>query len=89
MNINALYDTGATRSCINYDTFFSLGLDLDDKTVPHMRTASGTDMEALGFAMLTFATNDHVFTQTVHCLQEPDETSYFRSRFLCSSLYRL
>ena len=22
VNINALYDTGATRSCMNYDTFF-------------------------------------------------------------------
>ena len=22
MNINVLYDTGATRSCMNYDTFF-------------------------------------------------------------------
>ena len=34
VNINALYDTGATRSCMNYDTFFSLGLDLDDKPAP-------------------------------------------------------
>ena len=47
MNINALYDTGAARSCMNYDTFFSLGLDLDDKAVPCVRTASRTDMEEL------------------------------------------
>ena len=63
VNINALYDTGATRSCMNYDTFFSLGLDLDDKPAPHVRTASGTDMGAIGFATLTFAINNHVFTQ--------------------------
>ena len=37
---------------MNYDTFFSLGLDLDDKPAPHVRTASGTDMGAIGFAML-------------------------------------
>ena len=34
VSINALYDKGATRSCMNYDTFFSLGLDLDDKPAP-------------------------------------------------------
>ena len=34
LQINALYDTGAARSCMSYETFFSLGLDLDDKTVP-------------------------------------------------------
>ena len=63
VNINALYDTGATRSCMNYDTFFNLGLNLDDKTVPPMRTASGTDMGALGFTTFTFAINNHVLTQ--------------------------
>ena len=63
VNIDASYDTGATRSCMNYDTFFSLGLDLDDKPAPSVRTASGTDMVAIGFAMLTFAINNHVFTQ--------------------------
>ena len=34
LQINALYDTGAARSCMSYETFFSLGVDLDDKTVP-------------------------------------------------------
>ena len=48
---------------MNYDTFFNLGLDLDDKPAPHVRTASGTDMGAIGFATLTFAINNHVFTQ--------------------------
>ena len=61
VNINALYDTGAAKSCMNYDTFFNLGLDLDDKLAPHVRTASGTDMGAIGFATLTFAINNHFF----------------------------
>ena len=65
VNINALYDTGVTRSCMNYYTFFKLGLDLDDKPAPHVRTASGTDMGAIGFATLTFAINYHIFTQQV------------------------
>ena len=60
VKINALYDTGTARSCMNYDTFFSLGLDLDDKPVPHVRTTSGTDMGSIGFATLTFAINNHV-----------------------------
>ena len=34
MEVNALYDTGAARGCMNYDTFFNLGLDLDDKPAP-------------------------------------------------------
>ena len=63
VNINALYDKQATRSFMNYDTFFSLGLDLDDKPAPHVRTASGTDMGVIGFVTLTFAINNHVFTQ--------------------------
>ena len=56
-SLNTLYDTGAARSCMNYDTFFNLGLDLDNKTTPRVRTASGTDMGAIGFTTLTFAIN--------------------------------
>ena len=41
VKVNTLYDMGATRSCMNYDTFFNLGLDLEDKPAPHVRTASG------------------------------------------------
>ena len=63
MEVNTLYDTGATRSCMNYDTFFNLGLDLDDKPTPYVRTASGTYMGAIGFTTLMFAINGHVFTQ--------------------------
>ena len=63
VKVNALYDTGAARSCMNYDTVFNLGLDLGDKPAPHVRTASGTDMGAIGFTTLMFAINNHMFTQ--------------------------
>ena len=63
VKVNALHDTGATRSHMNYDTFFNLGLDLEDKPAPHLRTASGTDMGAIGFTTLMFAINNLVFTQ--------------------------
>ena len=48
---------------MNYETFFSLGLDLDDKAVPHVQTASGTDMGAVGFTTLAFSINKHPFVQ--------------------------
>ena len=60
VEVNTLYDTGATRSCMDFDTFFNLGLDLDNKPAPCVRSASGTDMGAVGFTMLTFAIKGHI-----------------------------
>ena len=54
LQINALYDTGTARSCMSYETFFTLGLDVDDKTVPWVCTASGTDMGAVGYTTFDF-----------------------------------
>ena len=68
VEVNALYDTGATRSCMNYDTFFNLGLDLDDKLAPCVRTASGTDMGAIGFHHTNICYKWPHFYPTVHCL---------------------
>ena len=48
---------------MNYDTFFSLDLDLDDKAPPRVCTASGTDMGALGYTTFDFQINGHSFTQ--------------------------
>ena len=48
---------------MSYETFFFLDLDLDDKLVPHVCTASGTDMGALGYTTLDFQINGHSFTQ--------------------------
>ena len=63
VQINTLYDTGAARSCMSYETFFSLDIDLNDKLVPHVCTTSGTDMGALGYTTLDFQINGHSFTQ--------------------------
>ena len=48
---------------MSYETFFSLGLELDNRVVPCMCTASGTDMGAVGFATLDFSINNYPFTQ--------------------------
>ena len=63
VQINTLYDTGAARSCMSYETFFSLDLDLNDKLVPCVCTTSGTDMGALEYITLDFQINGHLFTQ--------------------------
>ena len=63
LQINPLYDTGAARSCMSYEIFFSLDLELDNRTVPQVCTASGTDMGAVGFATLSFSINNQHFTQ--------------------------
>ena len=52
----------AINSQVNINALY-LGLDLDDKAAPHVRTASGTDIGAIGFTTLTFAINQYVFTQ--------------------------
>ena len=42
-NYNALYDTGAGASLINYSAYVSLGQDLDTGYQPFMKNASGED----------------------------------------------
>ena len=53
---------------MNYDTFFNLGLDLEDKPVPHVRTASGTDMGAIWFYHANISYKQSSVYPTVHCL---------------------
>ena len=47
VQVNTLYDTGAAKSCMNYETFFLLGLGLDDKLVPlhlhHLQNGHGSN----------------------------------------------
>ena len=63
LQCNALCDTGAARSCMSYEKFFPLGLELDNRIVPQVCTASGTDMGTVGFATLHFPINNYPFTQ--------------------------
>ena len=63
-NYNALYDTGAGASLINYSAYVSLGQDLDTGYQPFMKNASREDMGALGQVTCTFTINDQPFTQS-------------------------
>ena len=63
-NYNALYDTGAGASLINYSAYVSLGQNLDTGYQPFMKNASGEDMGALGQVTCTFTINNQPFTQS-------------------------
>ena len=61
--INALYDTGASMSCMGLKTFESLHLTLTKDRFPTIVTATGTSMDPLGFTQCTFSINGRSFTQ--------------------------
>ena len=63
-NYNALYDTGAGASLINYSAYASLGKYLDTGYQPYAKNASGEDMGALGQVTCTFTINSQPFTQS-------------------------
>ena len=63
-NYNALYDTGASASLINYSAYVSLGQNLDTGYQPFIKNASGEDMGALGQVTCTFTINNQPFTQS-------------------------
>ena len=63
-NYNALYDTGASASLINYSAYVSLGKDLDTGYQPYIKNASGEDMGTLGQVTCTFTINNQPFTQS-------------------------
>ena len=62
--VNALYDTGAGCSLINYSMYKTLGTDLDKGYMPHVRSSTGEDMGALGQVTYTFKINGTAFTQS-------------------------
>ena len=63
-NYNALYDTGAGASLINYSTYVFLDKDRDTGYQPFIKNASGEDMGALGQVTCTFTINSQPFTQS-------------------------
>ena len=63
VNINALYDTGASMSCMSLKTFDSLKLNLTKERFPLVVTATGTSMDPIGFTQCTFLINGRSFTQ--------------------------
>ena len=63
-NYNALYDTGAGTTLINYSAYVSLGKDLDTGYQPFIKNASGEDMSTLDQVTCTFTINSQPFTQS-------------------------
>ena len=63
-NYNALYDTGAGASLINYTAYVALGKELDTGYQPYIKNASEQDMGALGQVTCTFTINNQPFTQS-------------------------
>ena len=63
IKINALYDTGAMKSCMSLKTFESLKLKLTKDRCPFIVTATRTSMEPVGFTECSFDINGHSFTQ--------------------------
>ena len=63
LKINALYDTGATKSCMSLKTFESLKLRLTKDRCPFVVTVTGTSMEPIGFTECSFDINGRAFTQ--------------------------
>ena len=63
-NYNALYDTGAGASLINYSAYVSLGKDLDTGYQRYVKNASGEDMGTLGQVTCSFTINNQPFTQS-------------------------
>ena len=51
----ALMDTGAIRSCINYNTFCKLSKQLTQREVPKVMGADGGDLGSMGTVKLTLS----------------------------------
>ena len=63
-NYNALYNTSAGASLINYSAYVSLGQELDMGYQPFVKNASGEDMDTLSQITCTFTINNQPFTQS-------------------------
>ena len=62
--VNALYDTGAGCSLINYSMHEKLGIDLDKGYQPIVKSSTEENMGVLGQVTFTFKINDTPFTQS-------------------------
>ena len=65
LSINALFDTGASKSVMSHSTFEKLKLKkLDSSHLPHVVGASGESLGALGKTSCEIQINNTTFTQT-------------------------
>ena len=60
--VNALYDTGAGCSLINYSMYEKLGMNVDKGYQPTVKSSTGEDMGVLGQVTFTFKIDDTPFT---------------------------
>ena len=61
--VNALYDTGAGCSFINYSMYETLRRNLDKGYMPLVKSSTREDMGVLGQVTYTFQINSISFTQ--------------------------
>ena len=62
--VNALYDTGAGCSLINYSMYEKLGRNVDKGYLPTVKPSTGENMGVLGQVTFTFKINVTPFTQS-------------------------
>ena len=62
--VNALYDTGAGCSLINYSMYEKFGIDLAKGYQPIVKSSTGENMGTLGQVTFTFKINNTPFTQS-------------------------
>ena len=65
--VNALYDTGAGCSLINYSMYETLGRNFDKGYMPLVKSSNREDMGALGQVTYTFQINGASFTRFIVC----------------------
>ena len=58
-----LMDTGAMHSCINYNTFHKLNVQLTQREVPKVIGADGGDLGSMGTVQLTLGIGSSKVTQ--------------------------
>ena len=64
LSINALFDTGATKSVMSYNTFEKLKLkELDSRSLPHVVGTSGESLGTVGKTSCEIQINNMTFTQ--------------------------
>ena len=66
--VNALYDTGAGCSLINYSMYETLGINLDKGVQPVVKSSTGENMGVLGQVTFTFKINGTPFTQSFNSM---------------------
>ena len=68
-----LMGTGAIRSCINYNTFRKLNVQLRQHEIPRVMGADGCDLGSMGTVELTLSIGDNKVVQEFHRMQRTEE----------------